>query len=176
MSERRRQSGFTESAEVVWDLQTGRRSLRTRRTKKPPEQVSRWDRARAMSSWWTRKCREPFLLATQSWPLGQAVAIAEMSGLNVEFSSGETTAGEAEMKLRNAIKEARGRPISALDIAMRFRNEARAIEKRLGSVQSSWVNSFLDRTVDLIAEELNLSQKMRSHIRASMNQPLLPIF
>ena len=148
--------------------------MRTRRRRKS-EQLSRWDRERAINSWWAEKCQKPFLSAAQSWQLGQSVRIAEESGQNVEYASGESSMGTEEIKLKDAIRTTRGRPISSVDIAMKFRAEARSIQNRLGA-QSEWVLAFLNWTVSLIAEELQLSQKMQQRIRTYINQPLLPNF
>src|SRR3972149_11363490 len=78
--------------ELVWDLSTGKGSLRRfKRRPRTPQVLSNQERTLALRGWWTVMGRMSFLEAIETWRLGQSVKLAEISGQNVEYSSGESS-------------------------------------------------------------------------------------
>jgi len=162
--------------ELVWDLSTGKGSLRRfKRRPRTPQVLSNQERTLALRGWWTVMGRMSFLEAIETWRLGQSVKLAEISGQNVEYSSGESSAVEGEEMLRAAFKSTNFKPIRVLDIVIMLKQEGKIIESNLG-FRAEWVRSCLSWMIDLLAEERRLSEVTRSGLKAFINQPYLTGF
>lgn len=171
--ERQAKLPIVETVESVLDLKTGKRYLRSRKRRASPEPTE-WERAQAMKGWWAQVGQNSFVQGAESWKQYQSAKIFKATGQNdVELESAQLTIFDAEDNLRKTFKRAHGLRIKATDIMTMFRSEAREIRTRLGP-QSSWLDSYLIWTLQVLATEYLLNKKTIGQLKTVITQPPMP--
>lgn len=161
--------GFS-TVELVSDLKTGEKRLRTRSRRRTASEPTPHQRAQAMEQWWSQGARYAFLQAAENFKQSEGVNIAERSGQNVEFFGHELGFQEAETKLRQVIAASKGLPINTLEITEKFKAETNLLRNQHGA-RSSWLGSFLDWTISIMAKELKLSMQKTLELKTFAHQP-----
>lgn len=150
---------------ITIDIETGRRELRNLRRRRREESVTDYVRLRALDDWWNRIGEVAFMTAAQTLEVALPVRLAEISGQNAEFFSAEMTAVHGEAILKKAYKATLFKPIRILDLAARLNKQARHIQNQSG-MRPGWVNSFLSKAFDILAEERRLGDDLRNALQA----------
>lgn len=140
--------------ELVIDLDSGEKSLRTKKPKKSA--AGQVKRVTPNRQWWERMGLRAFSNAAEGWKVSQAVRLAETFGQNVEFAGAEMSGAETEERLKRAFLAAKGSHISSLAVVEMIKAESFRLEQKLGS-EANWVPAFVDSAIDILAEAYNLN-------------------
>lgn len=158
--------------EFVTDLDTGKQTLRRRRTGRPAGAT----RAPAPTrQWWERIGLMAFNSAAEGWRQGQSAIFAETFGHNVEFAGAQMSRAETEELLRKAFGTARRSRINSLEVVGMMRAESLHFEERLGT-GANWVPAFVDSAINLLSEVYGLNLSSTEALKRVAHQRRLPQF
>lgn len=158
--------------ELVVDLDSGEKSLRPKRIKKPVSESAKMPAP--TRQWWERMGLRAFNFAAEGWKVSQAARLAETFGQNVEFAGAQMSGAESEGLLRRAFQTAKGSRISTLAVVGMIRDESFRLEQRLG-FEASWLPTFVDSAIDVLAEVYRLRSGNREALKRFAHQRNLPV-
>lgn len=169
MTERRKgQIPFEElvGMDLVTNLDTGKQTLRRRRTGRPAGATKAPAPTR---QWWDRVGLLAFTSAAEGWKQGQSV------GYNVDFAGPQMNRAETEELLRKAFGIAKRSKITAADVVGMIREESLNLEQKLGR-DAYWVPAFVESAINSLATVYGLNITNKEALKRIAHQRQLPQF
>ncbi|MBI2196554.1 hypothetical protein HYU45_02965 [Candidatus Daviesbacteria bacterium] len=161
--------------ELVTNLDTGKQTLRPRRSRKPAGEQVQVKVPAPTRQWWERTGLIAFNKAAEGWRQDQSVVLAETFGHNVEFPGAQMNKAEAEGSLEKAFGIARRSRITSLDVVRMMRAESLNLEERLGT-GVNWLPAFVDSAINLLSGVYGLNTYTKKALKQIAHQRQLPQF
>lgn len=157
---------FQDTLEMVTNLTTGEKRFQKRKLRVKREPSAR-ERAGALNSWLAATNFEMlFYQGAESHRQAESAKMLRRSFQNSEFDDALGGRDDVDSAFVNAFDKKRTdfRPIRDIDIVGVMKRQAYVIEKRL-RVSGDWVQSYLQRTVDLMCLTRERSYRQTENLK-----------
>ncbi|OGD87618.1 hypothetical protein A2870_03010 [Candidatus Curtissbacteria bacterium RIFCSPHIGHO2_01_FULL_41_11] len=174
MTEREsRQPALIDTVEAVTDLRTGEKTFRKRK-KLVRRQPTPKERAIALLNWESETGFSQAIHAgATAYQAGEAVKMADRSGINVSWDGGLGAKDDAERAFAKVFNPEliRFKPIRAVDITSRLVEETAKISDRLKG--AAWIQDYVEWVIDIMSLERKYSYQMTENLKVYARQPRL---
>lgn len=161
------------SWELGIDLDTGKPTLRRRRSRKPAGGQTK--QPAPTKPWWDTVGLMAFHGAAEGWRQKQSAIFAEEFGYNAEFAGPQMREAETEESLKRAFWAAKRSSITSLDVVKMMKGESLNLEERLGT-GANWLPGYVDVAINWLAEVYRLKSVTTEGLKKFAHQRQLPQF